>query len=219
MEIYLGFDPGGKGQFGLSICLKEGGRLQIVKTGNANHAEGVLSEIKENLPPKSTVMGAGIDAPLFWAANGIRHSDLLVRNAIKKLGSKSPGGTVQQLNSLRGACLVQDPLIAKLLADEFPEISITESHPKALLFMLGLANAEIKPNQVGINDLHQYIKVVSGNYTEHERDSVLGAIASMASVGRYANWRNLAEEEKGLLAPLAYSVGYWMPWGLAREIT
>ena len=83
-----------------------------------------------------------------------------------------------------GACLVQDPLIAKVLVDEFPSIKITETHPKALLFMLGLANTQNSPSSIGVGDLGQYVEAVAGNHTEHERDSLLGAIASRASVRR-----------------------------------
>jgi hypothetical protein len=214
MEIYLGFDPGGKGKFGWTICHEDQEHLRIIHTGNADHAQGALLAVKSCLPCHATAIGAGIDAPLFWIANGSRNSNLMVRRAIKKLGSKSPGGTVQQLNSLRGACLVQGSLIAKLLVDEFPSIKITETHPKALLFMLGLANTQNPPSSIGVGDLGQYVDAVAGNHTEHERDSILGAIASWASVKRQDHWRDLAKEEKGLLVPFECTPEYWMPWNL-----
>jgi hypothetical protein len=214
MEIYLGFDAGGKGKFGWALCIEDKERLRIIHTGNADHAQGALLAVKSCLPSQAIVTGAGIDAPLFWVANGSRHSDLMVRRAIKNLGSKSPGGTLQQLNSLRGACLVQGPLIAKLLVDEFSSIKITETHPKALLFLLGLANAQNPPNRIGVGDLGRYIQATSGSYSEHERDSLLGAITSIASVKRQDHWRDLTKEEKGLLVPFEYTPEYWMPWNL-----
>ena len=98
MELYVGFDPGGKGRFGWAICSPEGERLRILSAGNAEHAQNAFSAVKSQLPSQTTITGAGIDAPLFWVANGVRNSDRLVRDAIKKLGAKSPGGTVQQMN-------------------------------------------------------------------------------------------------------------------------
>lgn len=216
MELYVGFDPGGKGQFGWAICSPEGERLQILHAGNAEHAQNALLAVKSRLSSQVTITGAGIDAPLFWVANGGRNSDLLVRNAIKKLGAKSPGGTVQQLNSLRGACLVQGPLIAKLLMDEFPSIAITETHPKALLFLLGLANRQNPPSDIGIGNLSEYVHVDAGQYSEHERDSVLGAVASWISLKQQGEWRDLAQEEQGLIVPFDYKPAYWMPWNLVQ---
>jgi len=216
MELYVGFDPGGKGRFGWAMCSPEGARLRILHTGNAEHAQNAVLAVKSRLPSQVTITGVGIDAPLFWVANGGRNSDLLVRNAIKKLGAKSSGGTVQQLNSLRGACLVQGPLIAKLLMDEFPSIAITETHPKALLFLLGLANRQNPPNKISIENLNEYVHVHVGQYSEHERDSVLGAVASWASLKQQGEWRDLAKEEQGLLAPFDYKPSYWMPWDLVQ---
>ena len=216
MELYVGFDPGGKGQFGWAICSPEGERLRILHTGNAEHAQNALLAVKSRLPSQISIIGAGIDAPLFWVANGRRNSDLLVKNAIKKLGAKSPGGTVQQLNSLRGACLVQGPLIAKLLMDEFPSIAITETHPKALLFLLGLANKQKQPSDIGIENLSEYVHVDAGHYSEHERDSVLGAVISWISLKQQSEWRDLAKNEQGLMIPFDYKPAYWMPWNLVQ---
>jgi hypothetical protein len=216
MELYIGFDPGGKGKFGWAMCSPEGERLRILHTGSADHAQGALLAVQSRRPSQATITGAGIDAPLFWVANGKRHSDLLVRDAIKKLGSKSSGGTVQQLNSLRGACLVQGPLLAKLLVDEFPSISITETHPKALLFLLGLANKQNPPNHIGLEHLSKYLHADAIQHSEHERDSVLGAVASWASLKPQGEWRDLAKEEQALLVPFNYKPAYWMPWDLVR---
>ena len=214
MEIYVGFDPGGKGRFGWAICSPEGERLRVLNAGNAEHAQNALLVVKSQLPSQTTITGAGIDAPLFWVANGVRNSDLLVRNAIKKLGAKSPGGTVQQLNSLRGACIVQGPLIAKLLMDEFPSVAITETHPKALLFLLGLANKKNPPGDISTENLSDYIHVDAGKYSEHERDSVLGAMASWISMKQKDEWRDLVQDEQGIMVPFDYKPAYWMPWGL-----
>ena len=214
MELYLGFDPGGIGQFGWAICSPEGELLRILHTGNADDAAGALQAVKSRLPFQASIISAGIDAPLFWVANGKRNADVLVRQAITELGADHPGGTVQQLNSLRGACLVQGILIAKLVMDEFPSIGITETHPKALLFLLGLANHEKQANTISIEDLSAYVYKDSREYTEHERDSVLGAVASWVSSRQSNQWRDIAKDEQGIMVPFDYKPAYWMPWHL-----
>ena len=214
MEIFLGFDPGGKEQFAWAVCSEDGERLRILHVGSADHAPGVLTAVKNQLPSGAKVMGAGIDAPLFWVSDGRRNADQIVRKAIIKFGAKNPGGTVQQLNSLRGACLVQGPLIAKALVEEFPSIAINETHPKALLFMLGLANKQTPPRAISVGDLCKYVQPDTGKYSEHERDSVLGALSTWASLRHQDQWRNLVKEEEDLLVPFDYKPSYWMPWNI-----
>ena len=161
------------------------------------------------------VVGAGIDAPLFWSERGNRHVDELVRNAIKKLGAPSTGGTVQQINSLRGACLIQGILVTHLLHRRFPEISITESHPKALLYLLGIANRQISHSVVSLSDLSEYVES-DESCSEHERDAILGALTSFAQREKRQGWRNIYDEEKQPVTPFDFQIGYWMPWYLIK---
>ena len=108
--IFLGLDPGGKGHFGWSICRNESDKLAVVKTDLADNAVEAIKAVNrtmsdENLP-KGTVLSAGIDAPLFWSKTGFREIDVTIRNAVKEARCPKPAGTVQAINSLRGACLV-----------------------------------------------------------------------------------------------------------------
>ena len=77
----LGFDPGGKGKFGWSICRVSNGQLQQpLETGLADDAWDALLKVKQELgryspsgnPP---VLAAGIDAPMFWSKRGNRTVD------------------------------------------------------------------------------------------------------------------------------------------------
>jgi hypothetical protein len=217
MEIYLGFDPGGDGKFGWAVCASEGSALRIINTGRARHAKEAVTQTLSALPSGGTVVGAGIDAPLFWAEDGGRHVDELVRSAIQQLGALAPGGTVQHFNSLRGACLVQGVLTAKFLHDQLPQIAITESHPKALLFLLGVACEKKQPASVTVGDLPNYIVCNSNQVGEHERDAVLTAITALAQEKRPQSWINLFELEEKPVIPFEYQVAYWMPWGLIDE--
>jgi len=217
MEIYLGFDPGGKKQFGWAVCSPIMQILHVLATGEAGNAKEAMTKAISTIPSKGTVIGVGIDAPLFWAEDGRRDVDKLVRQAIKKLGSQSSGGTVQQINSLRGACIVQGPLIANFLLRCFPNIAITESHPKALLYLLGVANKQKKPSMVSLGDLLEYVDCDKRMTSEHERDAILGTITAFAQREKRRGWRNLFKEERKPITPFNYSVEYWMPWGLVRK--
>jgi hypothetical protein len=214
MEIYLGFDPGGVDKFGWAACYSEGDILRLIASRKAGNAKEAVSQALSTVPIKGIIVSAGIDSPLFWTENGDRYVDELVRRAIQKLGAPNPGGTVQNLNSLRGACLVQGVLTTKLLHDQLPQIAITESHPKALLYLLGIANEKIRPATVTVNDLSSYVIFDSDQVGEHERDSVLAAITAFAQRRKPRGWINLFERERKPVIPFDYQVSYWMPWNL-----
>lgn len=217
MEIYVGFDPGGDGKFGWAACFPEGKVLHLIATGRAGHAKEAVNQALSVSRNRGIVVGAGIDAPLFWTEDGGRYVDEVVRRAIQQLGAPYPAGTVQHFNSLQGACLVQGVLTAKLLHDQLPQIAITESHPKALLYLLGIASAKTSPASVTVNDLSRYVVCDSGQLEEHERDAVLAAITAFAQKERPQGWINLFERERYPVIPFNYQVSYWMPWSLVDK--
>jgi hypothetical protein len=212
MDIFLGFDPGGQKQFGWAVCSPAGRALRVLATGRASHAKEALNSALVHIPNMEDVAGFGIDAPLFWAENGGRIVDGLIRRAMRKLGAPSAGGTVQEVNSLRGACLVQGTLVANLLHKHFPGITATESHPKALLYLLGIANRQRLAASVTLGDLSEHVSCDMKCVSEHERDAVLGAVTAFAQRENRKGWRNLFKEEKKPVVPFGYPVAYWMPW-------
>lgn len=218
MNIYLGFDPGGEKKFGWAVCSSKGDSLYVQATGIVDHAEEAIKETLSRVPNPATIAGAGIDAPLFWVEGGGRNVDKLVRDAISEMGAPSPGGTVQHFNSLRGACLVQGVMVANLLHSRFPNITITESHPKALLYLLGIADKQKAPKSVSMADLADYVSCDKEQISEHQRDAVLGAFTAFAQKEKLPGWRNLFKEEKKPVTPFNYSAEYWMPWDLVKNI-
>ena len=176
--LMLGFDPGGVGNFGWSVCRVDGNDLQWpLATGVADDAEDALQKVKKVVGPSDPpghpqVLAAGIDAPLFWGKKGNRTIDGIVRHALKRTVFPTPGGTVQQVNSLRGACLVQGLLLARYLRDWKPGLPITEAHPKALLHLLCHS---------GRPDMANLARLIQGpQRSEHERDATLSAIGAWA---------------------------------------
>jgi hypothetical protein len=107
-------------------------------------------------------------------------------------------GTVSHVNSLRGACLVQGVLIARLSRERWPEVPITESHPKALLRL----SAQAREFAAG-SDLQ--------SIGEHGRDAALGAYAAHAMVAQSEGWHNLVTQERAPFFPGGSNVAYWFP--------
>lgn len=207
MGTYVGFDPGGVGAFGWAAVSGEAWPLRLVARGIAAHAQSAFDAAMKRAGTK--INAVGIDAPLFWIPAGDRHADKTLRKAIKGLGSH--GATVQSVNSLRGACLIQGLLVAMLCQKK--GIPLTETHPKALLWLLRLANRERPPGKVAIDDLGDYV-VGSGlqGASEHERDAVLSAAAAFAMKSRQVGWQDLyALEPNNPSTLLVPPPGYWMP--------
>lgn len=213
MAVLLGFDPGGEDGYGWCIAdYAPDLPLQIRATGVVDNACDALDKTLAHVCAGEQIMAAGIDAPLFWVPSGDRHADELLRKDLRELGAPSPGGTVQAVNSLRGACLVQGVMTGILLRKTLPSLPITESHPKALLWLLGLANRKKHPRNILLSSLPKYLRPAnSADIKEHERDAALATLSARAMLNQPAGWRNLFRKEQNLYLPIELPLGYWMP--------
>lgn len=193
MQILLGLDPGGAGNFGWCIALYTDDMPMIpLACGLSNNAHQAIHFALASIPEGATLVSAGIDAPLFWSKTGTRNADHTVRHAIKQAGAPHVSGTVQDINSLRGACLVQGMLAALELRDRYPELPITEAHPKALRWLL--------PNLLDIEA-----------NSEHERDAMLAAVSAWAAYKPSSDWEDLLAHEENSYTPVSMPVYYMMP--------
>ena len=95
MDFILGFDPGGQGNFGWSVCRIDGDKLRRpAKTGLANNAQDAIDQVERSIeklsdgfPEEPRVLAAGIDAPMFWSiTGGNRRVDEIVRTVLKDKG-------------------------------------------------------------------------------------------------------------------------------------
>lgn len=217
MDITFGFDPGGAGDFGWAVleCPADGlPRVRVV--GDAANAEDAVAAACSWLETGDSLTAAGIDSPMYWTPSGDRQAEIVVRDALRARGAPNVGGTVQHPNSLRGACVVQGPTTGILLRRRFPHVQITEAHPKALLWLLGVATAAHQARDVVPNDLMPFF---SCSYSsEHQRDAALAAWAAHSMVSRKAGWLNLVDRELEALF-IAGDVGYWLPLAATSVVT
>lgn len=193
MEILLGLDPGGDKNFGWCISQYTDEMPMVsLACGLSSNAHQAIQYALAAIPKGSTLAAAGIDAPLFWSKTGARNADITVRHAIKQAGAPHVSGTVQDINSLRGACLIQGMLAALELRDRFPELPITEAHPKALRWL--------SPHLLDIEAR-----------SEHERDAMLATVSAWAAYKRPSDWEDLFAHEENAFTPVSMPVYYMMP--------
>ena len=189
VEVFLGFDPGGIGNFGWSICQATAGQLEQRSSGVANNAGEVVTAVLGELPPNAHVLAAGIDAPLFWDRRGSMHRrvDEIIQEA---------GGQPVAINGLYGAVVAQGVLLAGLLRQHFGNLAITEAFPSALRGLLETLPVVLNP--------------IEGE-TAHERDARTAAYAAWAMWNGLDGWRNLFWAEPDPFLLLEQPVSYWMP--------
>ena len=197
--IVLGFDPGGAGRFGWSLCQTAGGKLlSPLKTGLASHAEDAFRQAQSAMEslPGLKVLAAGIDAPLFWSRVGARKIDGVIREELKKNGYST--GTVIPVNSLVGACLAQGLLLAIRLNEIYKPL-ITEAHPTALRRLLKNLGQD------------EEIKELTKGLIDHEFDATISAYAAWAMLNEFRGWRDLYLAEPDPVQPFGTPVSYWLP--------
>lgn len=193
MEFLIGLDPGGKGRFGWCVVADTHDLpCSAVASNLANNADEAVSAAIAAIPAGGQIRCAGIDSPLFWPVSGSRDADLAVRAAIRKAGARHAAGTVQDVNSLRGACLVQGVMAALKLRELYPTLPITEAHPKALRSLL--------PAVAGLSAR-----------SEHERDALLAAIAAWATAHKRSDWHDLLLTESASYSPISQPLHYFVP--------
>jgi hypothetical protein len=209
MDVTLGFDPGGAGHFGWAVLEYQSNDTPCLRAcGSALHADDAVRAASAELRIDDCVVAAGIDSPMYWTATGDRAAERIVRDAMSARGARNVGGTVQHPNSLRGACVVQGPTTGVLLRTRFPSIPITEAHPKALLWLLGMATVHRQPHNLSPLD---FATLFSCSYScEHERDALLAAWTAYAMSTRRIGWTNLVEREHDPIF-IAGEVEYWLP--------
>lgn len=208
--LIVGLDPGGNGQFGWCVAnAAPNGRISLVTADIAPHAAAAVAAVTRQLGANSP-LAVAIDSPLFWVANGDRQADRTLRAAMRRVGAPNVGSTVQAVNSLQGACLVQGIMAARLFRQKYPSVRLTESHPKALLWLIKAASERRRARDVKMEDLAPFLDCEVRDYSEHERDAALGAIAAAAMMCELVGWSDLARCEVDSFAPVA-PVEYWMP--------
>ncbi len=199
-RVWVGADPGGEKAFGVATLSGEGEASAWCVDSAAEAVATVTDLLADGAPP----LGIGVDTPLWWSSgpSGGRKADAWLRKTYH-----ISSGTVQQVNSLRGAALAQGALFVALMRKQFPAVPVTESHPKALLKALKLDGWPAAAARFAV-------RVSTPVENDDQRDAILGAIA--AREGFEGRWtRDLSLDRlTSEQDPVNYWLGpvhYWWP--------
>jgi hypothetical protein len=196
--FFVGFDPGGKNAFGWVVLRLVGSELRCVASGTCSGARQAVDESAAHCPEGGPVV-VSIDAPMYWVDDGDRQADVRVRDQVVASGGKP--GTVNHVNSLRGACLVQGVQAARFAHEKWPRATINEAHPKALFAVYPAAREFLAKTS---NQLRQ-------GASDHEQDAILAAYAAHAVGVESPGWQDLVELDKDPYSPSGVAIEYWFP--------
>jgi predicted nuclease with RNAse H fold len=187
-RAWIGADPGGAGCFGICLLYADGS----VTTANVDCADDAVTFVRGRL--QNTPDGAAVDAPLWWSSgrSGDRCADRWLR---ERYGLT--GGEVQAANSLRGAALVQGVMFVTRMREHYPDLPVTESHPKALLKVCYGGNWNRFARRFGVR---------WDAVGEHARDAIVAAVAAREGFG--GRWPNDLSERR--LAGEQDPKSYWL---------
>lgn len=214
--VLLGFDPGGAegNHFGWAVLrCKSIPPLEVIDVGQCSNArDAVQAALSVADRQSSRIAAAAIDAPLAWVPHEGRQVDQRVRRQVAEASCPEPAGTVQHVNSLRGACLVGGIMAAVELRRRIPTLLISESHPKALIYLLSLANGILLPGQCKLSGMSDWLAPVSTKAaSDHARDAAIAGLSAWAMVHQPPGWQDHYREEVALYSPVDSNLGYWMP--------
>ncbi len=168
----IGYDPGGNGNHGLAHAkLGRDGDIVSVATKTLDHVEDVIESIRN----VETPVGLGVDTLTCWATgrSGWRPADRWLRERYREVGPAiiAPGG-------LFGAMSVNGMALLVTVRQDFPDIFVTETHPKVLYYAQFNEPYDYRgPNKPVMDDrLSQVLGTEVAPDNEHEWDAAISVL-------------------------------------------
>jgi Protein of unknown function (DUF429) len=208
-EIFLGFDPGGNGKYG--VALLSGTDLSCCAVETTATA---FEWAKRGCGLKKPV-AAGIDTLLHWSdrRSGWRAADCSLRAKYPTMKR-----SVVAPSSLYGAMVIGGMALAMRCRKNWQKIILNETHPKVLFYHFfewsygGKQDARAREERLA--KAIRCFEALSGlslpsRTDEHAFDAALSAWATRE--GCRKGWDDLADHDRDLVFPIEDGVHYFWP--------
>jgi hypothetical protein len=204
--LWLGFDPGGERAFGIALLQKDGASPAVTTVDCATDAVAWIKSKIGNLAPSAV----GIDTLMYWSGNqgGWREADKWLR----KQYPEAAGGVLAP-NSLWGSMVMQGMALAMLIRQSWPEVPITETHPKMLYYACSKSGSRWNADR---QSMLRWLSAKLGCacdavITDHEFDAIMSAWAAREGFsGAWSRDLRKLPTSEAILEP-AGAVHYWWP--------
>ena len=167
----VGYDPGGNCKHGLARATVRDGDIVCVTTKTLRTVADVFASIRDIKTP----LGIGIDTLTCWSTghSGLRPADCWLRQRYPDVKK-----SVQAPNSIYGAMSVSGMALLVALRREFPDIFVTETHPKVLYYALFKEHYDYTVPNTSVMDkcLSRLLNVDIAPQNEHEWDAAISIL-------------------------------------------
>ena len=167
----VGYDPGGNCKHGLARATVRDGDIVCVTTETLPTVEDVVASIRDIKTP----LGIGIDTLTCWSTghSGLRPADRRLRQCYRAVAK-----SVLASNSIRGAMSVNGMAVLGAVREAFPDIFVTETHPKVLYYALFKEHYDYTVPNICVMDkcLSRLLNVDIAPQNEHEWDAAISIL-------------------------------------------
>lgn len=178
----VGYDPGGNGKHGLAQATLLNGDIVGITTETLRTVEDVVASVLDIEAP----LGLGVDTLTCWGTgrSGWRPADHWLRRRYPEVAS-----SIVASNALYGAMSVNGMALLVVMREAFPDIFVTETHPKVLYYALCGRHYDFNgPNRSVMNTcLSRLLNVDVAPQNEHEWDAAISILAVVC--GLRDTWR------------------------------
>jgi hypothetical protein len=201
-----GFDPGGNqgGGSGVALICLNPSVAPTIKTYTAFSVLDAISWINSN--NFGNIDGFGIDTLLSWSVfqSGWRPMDWYIKHHYSSIKN-----SVVSPNSLMGSMAIQGMVMAISLKNQYENILLNETHPKAQYYALIGTLYDYNSNKANMDTW--LLSTIGGTVlinNEHEWDALFSAWATY--MGITGNWGfNLVQPYNNLIMPAGKTYYFW----------
>jgi hypothetical protein len=204
--VVIGYDPGGNGGHGVAELHFQDREATALTTRSLQTTEDVISTL-EDLP---SLAALGVDTLTCWGTgvSAWRPADRWLRERYKAVQN-----SVMTPNGLFGSMGLNGMAVLIAARQKFPDVVITETHPKVLYWQLSSKKYEYQTSKVAMDGvLTAALGISVEAATEHEWDAAVSAFAALS--GLLGNWTHdlhALPTEKGerLIRPCGSTHYFW----------
>ncbi len=205
--VIVGYDPGGNNAHGLCLIRYSKGVILNVQVSTHPTAKSIIDELTKI----NDVIAIGVDTLTCWStgASGWRPADRWLKKEYKEITH-----SIASANSLFGAMGLNGMSVLLSLKERYPEILISEAHPKVLYYELFKKKYDYKQNHQNMDYLLSNILTFSvSTANDHEWDSVISALTVAKGMnGEWVNNLHLLpiNDNESIITPCGKTY-YWWP--------
>lgn len=206
-QIIAGYDPGGNGSHGLAMIEINDESVSIVDVLTLDSAEEVIRVLEG----ANNLVALGVDSlvALSTGPSGWRPADRWLRKRYPEVEK-----SIISPNGLYGAMALNGLAVIGVVKRNFPDICITETHPKVLYWVITKRKYEYRHNSDCMDEfLMNFIGVSLETQNEHEWDALVSAYSAL--MGFWGQWKNdlfsLECEQRERIIYICGEVYYYWP--------